>query len=121
MALGGWKPDAGARPVFRLAIKAGIAMGPGKAALLKSIEQNGSITAAAKALGMSYRRAWMLVDSMNEHFRAPLVDTRRGGAARGGAIVTELGRQVLSLYERMQQDAERAVAIHAIEFERLLK
>jgi molybdate transport system regulatory protein len=82
-----------------------IAMGPGKADLLEAIEREGSISAAGRALGMSYRRCWMLVDVMNHCWAAPLVDTNTGGKQGGGAHVTDLGRQVLSLYRSLQKSS----------------
>jgi molybdate transport system regulatory protein len=82
-----------------------IAMGPGKADLLEAIERKGSISAAARALGMSYRRAWLLVDAMNRCWREPLVQTAPGGAARGGARLTSPGHAVLALYRRLQEQA----------------
>ncbi|AMP04419.1 bacterial regulatory helix-turn-helix, lysR family protein [Collimonas pratensis] len=87
-----------------------IAFGPGKAALLLAIQQSGSISAAARAIGMSYRRAWLLVEAMNQCFRQPLVATATGGAKGGGAQVTALGQEVLVRYQAMQQRAEAAVA-----------
>ncbi len=90
-----------------------IAFGPGKADLLEAIEKTGSISAAARALGMSYRRAWDLVDTMNRSFRAPLVLTGRGGAARGGAQVTALGRKVVARYRALQRALEKAAASHS--------
>ena len=80
-----------------------IAMGPGKADLLEAIATHGSISAAGRALGMSYRRCWMLVDVMNRCWADPLVDTTQGGNRGGGADVTQTGRQVLRLYRAMQQ------------------
>jgi molybdate transport system regulatory protein len=79
-----------------------IAIGPGKAALLEAIEQAGSISAAGRALGMSYRRTWMLVDVMNRCWSGPLVATAAGGAHGGGAKVTPLGREVLAAYRAWQ-------------------
>lgn len=79
-----------------------IAMGPGKADLLEAIQETGSITKAGKALGMSYRRTWMLVDTMNHCYRRPLVSTVKGGAQGGGAQVTDLGMQVLEAYRKLQ-------------------
>ena len=78
------------------------AMGPGKADLLEAIGRTGSISAAARALGMSYRRGWLLVDSMNRCFVAPLVETRGGGGARRGARVTPLGDEILARYRAME-------------------
>lgn len=96
-------------------------MGPGKAELLRAIEATGSITAAAKQMGMSYRRAWLLVQSMNEHFLEPLVEAGRGGASRGGATVTQSGHQVLKLYEKVQAQADKAAAKHSAAFSKFLK
>ncbi|CAA7619929.1 winged helix-turn-helix domain-containing protein [Magnetospirillum sp. SS-4] len=86
------------------------ALGPGKASLLEAVERCGSITAAAKDQGMSYRRAWMLIDEMNRAFRLPVVGTVSGGAAGGGTRLTDLGREVVSLYREVQNLAETAVA-----------
>jgi len=107
--------------VFRLTIKAGVAMGPGKADLLRAIEATGSITAAAKQLGMSYRTAWLLVQSMNEHFTEPLVIAGRGGATRGGATVTPTGHKVVVIYEKVQAEAAKAAAKHSAAFSKFLK
>lgn len=79
-----------------------IAMGPGKADLLDAIGAHGSISAAARAMDMSYRRAWLLVDAMNRCWRAPLVETSPGGAKGSGARVSELGNRVLERYRRLQ-------------------
>ncbi|MDR7102728.1 LysR family transcriptional regulator [Croceicoccus sp. BE223] len=81
-----------------------IAMGPGKADLLDAIAREGSISAAARALGMSYRRAWLLVDTMNRCWNAPLVTAQTGG----GAQVTEAGGEVLDFYRAVQRQAEGA-------------
>jgi molybdate transport system regulatory protein len=86
-----------------------IALGPGKAALLQAIAQAGSISGAAREMGMSYRRAWLLVEQMNRCFRTPLVLTATGGARGGGAQVTELALEVLARYRTMQQKACAAV------------
>ncbi len=93
---------------IRLYAGAEIAMGPGKADLLEAIQETGSITNAGKALGMSYRRTWMLVDTMNRCYRKPLVITAKGGAQGGGAKVTELGAQVLAAYRKLQAKAATA-------------
>lgn len=86
-----------------------IAMGPGKADLLEAIDQHGSISAAGRALGMSYRRTWMLVDTMNRCWREPLVDTAAGGPHGGGARLSPLGRQVLEHYRALEQTMIAAV------------
>lgn len=75
------------------------AMGPGKADLLEAIIACGSISAAAKHMGMSYRRAWELVNTMNQCFQGPLVTAVTGGNRGGGAVVTELGQRILKSYK----------------------
>lgn len=87
-----------------------IAMGPGKAALLDAIAATGSISAAGRALGMSYRRAWLLVDVMNRCWEAPLVETAAGGSHGGGARVTPLGVEILAAYRRLEGAIEAAAA-----------
>jgi len=87
-----------------------IAFGPGKAELLEAIYRTGSISQAAKSMDMSYRRAWQLVDTMNQCFRSNLVDTQTGGTHGGGAVLTELGQVVLKKFRAMEQQAIRAVA-----------
>lgn len=84
-----------------------IAMGPGKADLLEAISVHGSISAAGRAMGLSYRRAWLMVDAMNRLFAAPLVETRRGGP--GGAALTPAGQAALAAYRALQERLERAV------------
>ncbi len=97
------------RPRIRIVGNDGtIVLGPGKADLLEAIARTGSIRAAAGELGMSYMRAWTLVRTMNEAFRAPLVEKVRGGSEQGGAQLTESGRKVLSLYRKMEEKAARA-------------
>ncbi len=86
-----------------------VAIGPGKADLLEGIEATGSIAAAGRQLGMSYKRAWVLVDTMNACFRTPVVAAAKGGKTGGGATLTPLGMKVLEAYRRMQQRAARAV------------
>lgn len=81
------------------------AMGPGKADLLEAIRQEGSISAAGRALGMSYRRTWLLVDEMNRCFAEKLVETLSGGGRERGARVTEQGLAVLAAYRALQQEA----------------
>lgn len=85
-----------------------IAMGPGKADLLEAIAREGSISAAGRALGMSYRRTWLLVDAMNRCWERPLVETAVGGGAGGGARVSELGHEVLGHYRALQQGLAKA-------------
>lgn len=94
------------------------AMGPGKADLLDLIAQTGSISKAAKKMAMSYRRAWLLVDSMNQAFKKPLVEAATGGAGGGGAQLTEYGRDVLALYREMQAALDREAARYLADFQK---
>lgn len=85
-------------------------IGPGRADLLEGIARSGSIAAAGKAMGMSYKRAWGLVQALNEGFGAPLVVSSRGGAAQGGAQLTPLGQAVLERYRAMEGKVQGAIA-----------
>jgi molybdate transport system regulatory protein len=85
-----------------------VAMGPGKADLLDAIARQGSISAAGRALGMSYRRTWLLVDTMNRCWSSPLVETTAGGSAGGGARLSDLGREVLDRYRALERRVEAA-------------
>lgn len=94
---------------LRLLLDGVIALGPGKAALLRGIEESGSISAAARAMNMSYRRAWLLVEDMNRCFALPLVETSTGGVRGGGARLTDNGRAVLAHYSAMEAAAHAAI------------
>jgi molybdate transport system regulatory protein len=96
-------------------------MGPGKAELLQRIGEEGSIAAAGRAMGMSYKRAWMLIETLNAMFRHPLVTSNRGGADKGGAVLTETGRQVLALYREIESAAQQAGAQPMARMGKLLK
>ena len=85
-------------------------LGPGRADLLERIAETGSISAAGKRMGMSYKRAWSLVQALNDGFGAPLVETSRGGAGQGGAALTAEGAEVLRLYRDMQDRTREAIA-----------
>ena len=85
-----------------------IAMGPGKADLLDAIAQHGSISAAGRAMGMSYRRAWLLVDAMNRCWQRPIVETSPGSAHGGGARLSDFGRTVLARYRALQARIDAA-------------
>lgn len=89
-----------------------IAMGPGKVELLEAIRETGSISAAARKMGMSYRRAWLLVDTMNRCFKSPLVSSSAGGTQGGGARLTPLGEEVREAYRLLQADLEKVAAAH---------
>jgi molybdate transport system regulatory protein len=95
---------------FRLRITRGdeIAVGPGKVDLLEEIDRAGSLSAAARSLGMSYRRAWLLIDTMNRCFREPVVDTAAGGARGGGTVLTAGGREIVRRYRSAEARAHRA-------------
>jgi len=97
------------------------AMGPGRAALLEEIERSGSISAAARVLGMSYRRAWQLVEAINASFNEQVVETAIGGRSGGGTRVTEFGHEVLDRYRRMELKASRSIEADIDAFARLLK
>jgi len=96
---------------LQLACGDSFAMGPGKADLLEEIGRAGSISAAARALGMSYRRAWLLVDEMNRCFAEPLVETLRGGGHERGARLTVAGSDTLAAYRTLEQ-AMAGIADH---------
>lgn len=97
------------------------AFGPGRAALLEEIDRTGSIGAAAKAMGMSYMKAWKLVQGMDRGFTEPLVRKTRGGTARGGATLSPTGRKVLALYREMETATEAALRPARARFGRLAK
>ncbi len=81
-------------------------IGPGKAELLERIGRSGSIAAAAREMGMSYKRAWLLIETLNAMFDAPLVEAARGGPGKGGAILTGRGRAVLAAYRAVEAAAQ---------------
>lgn len=95
---------------LRIALGPEALLGPGKADLLQAIDETGSIAAAGRRMGMSYKRAWYLIDTMNAYFREPVVVSTKGGSARGGAQLTETGQAALKAYRRIATKAERAVS-----------
>jgi molybdate transport system regulatory protein len=97
------------------------AFGPGKADLLEHIAAEGSISKAAKAMDMSYSRAWQLVDAMNKDFRKPLVESSTGGRKGGGAVVTKTGAEVLSIFRKMEQQLAASADAFFPEFEKRLR
>jgi molybdate transport system regulatory protein len=84
------------------------ALGPGKIRLLEAIGRTGSISQAGRSLGMSYRRAWLLVDDLNRCFQTPVVATQPGGTRGGGAELTRLGRELIKKYRAIESRAETA-------------
>jgi molybdate transport system regulatory protein len=104
---------------LRIVFGGGAMLGPGKADLLEGIRETGSIAAAARGMNMSYKRAWMLVETMNAAFRAPVVQSSRGGSAGGGASLTQTGAAVLAEYRKLQDitaeaGADRIAALQAM-------
>ena len=95
---------------FRLLLGRTVAMGPGKADLLTALAETGSISAAARRMGMSYKRAWYLIDTMNRCFKEPVVETVKGGRGYGGAGLTAMGQTVLDHYRAMEARAAVAMA-----------
>ncbi len=95
---------------LRIIFREGAMMGPGKARLLELIRDTGSISAAGRAMEMSYKRAWMLVEEMNAAFARPVVESVRGGPGGGGAHVSPAGLEVLRLYRAIEQTAAQAGA-----------
>jgi molybdate transport system regulatory protein len=92
----------------RVILAPGAVFGPGKADLLDHIADTGSISAAARQMRMSYKRAWQLVDDMNRAFNSPLVETSAGGAHGGGASLTQYGKKVAATYRRLQGKVQLA-------------
>ncbi|MDG4647369.1 LysR family transcriptional regulator [Roseibacterium sp. SDUM158017] len=107
-------PSASAAPSvrIRLVFGPGGMLGPGKAELLERIGRTGSIAAAGREMGMSYKRAWQLVETLNAMFRDPVVESTRGGARGGGARVTPTGEAVLDAYRALEAETRRAGEAH---------
>ena len=105
----------------RILFAEGGMIGPGKAELLERIDRTGSIAAAGREMGMSYKRAWMLVNTLNEMFRDPVVNSARGGPGVGGAVLTGNGRRVLALFREFEAEAAKAGADQLAQMCALLK
>jgi molybdate transport system regulatory protein len=105
------------RLTVRVDFGADRALGPGKIRLLEAIGESGSISQAGRSLGMSYRRAWLLVDDMNRCFREPVVATKPGGAQGGGAALTPFGLELIEKYRAIETQATSAAKpqLHALE------
>lgn len=113
-------PAAMTRLVLRLHFDTANRLGPGKVELLERIAATGSISAAGRAMNMSYRRAWLLVDAMNHTFGAPVVATRIGGASEGRARLTPVGWEVVALYRNIEAVARDAADAPIARLEQLL-
>ena len=96
------------------------AMGPGKADLVEQIAETGSISAAARTMDMSYRRAWQLVEALNRDFREPVIATATGGTRGGGARVTPFGRRLVKDFRAMEEKASQAIAADLRRFARYI-
>ena len=97
-------------PRIRLLIGDRVALGPGKASLLDIIDKTGSISAAAREMGMSYRKAWGLIDNINNDFLEPLVIKTTGGKGGGGALLSNYGKEILTRYLDMEKKANVSIA-----------
>lgn len=106
---------------IRIAFEGAEPFGPGKVRLLELIEKEGSIRAAAAAMNMSYRHAWLLLQAVEDTFGAPAVATSTGGAGGGGAKLTEFGRRLVDRYRAIETNAARAAAADLDELSRTAK
>jgi molybdate transport system regulatory protein len=96
--------------IFRIQFEPEGRLGRGKIALLCHIRETGSISAGGRAMDMSYRRAWLLVDEMNRLFREPVVESQRGGKQGGGAMLTPFGEALIAHFHAMEEKARAALA-----------
>src|SRR5262245_32123360 len=112
---------ATARLTLRVDLGEDRAVGPGKIRLLEAIRDTGSITKAGIALGMSYRRAWLLVDDMNNCFREPVVAAQAGGSHGGGAALTSFGIKLIDQYRAIEAEAHSATSARLDELEAACK
>jgi len=108
-------------PRLRVMCGRNAALGPGRVQLLELIGETGSLRAAAGRMGMAYMTAWKHVKTLNRRFRSPVVVAQRGGQTGGGAVLTEMGRRVVALYHRMEEQSQAAIQEDFREFETLLK
>lgn len=103
----------------RVYIGESLSIGPGKIDLLQEIEKTRSIAAAARAMGMPYKRAWLLIDSLNTGFGRPVVITASGGKGGGGANLTPLGRELLLRYAALEQRINAAAFTELVSLQNL--
>ena len=106
-------PPAAPRARVRVHLDETLMLGPGKAELLEGIAATGSIAEAGRRMGMSYQRAWSLVQTLNAGFAEPLVERQRGGSGGGGARLTSTGERVLEIYRAIERECQRAVGKRA--------
>jgi molybdate transport system regulatory protein len=106
---------------IRLDLASGARIGPGKVAVLEEIGRSGSISAAGRALHISYRRTWELVEDLNASLGAPVVETAAGGSGGGGASLTELGRAVIARYRAIEEDCAAAARKHLAALQRITR
>jgi molybdate transport system regulatory protein len=101
---------------IRVDLASGLRIGPGKVALLEAVHATGSISAAARSLGMSYRRAWLLIEDLNNGLLKPVVTTESGGRHGGGASLTAVGERVIALYRQIEAQASSSASsqFHAL-------
>lgn len=115
------RPVVRAAPRLRIVMGEGLILGPGKVDLIEAIDRSGSISAAARTMGMSYRRAWLLVDALNHMFNRPLVVAASGGSHGGGAQVTGFGRDVAAAYRRIEERTRSAILEELAPFDRAMR
>jgi molybdate transport system regulatory protein len=108
---------------FRMRIRKGdtVALGPGKVELLEAVREHGSISAAARSLDMSYRRAWLLIDELNQSLKSPATVSEQGGQSGGGCVLTPVGENIVRLYRGIEAQAEAACARQIDELTRLIR
>jgi molybdate transport system regulatory protein len=109
------------RLTLRVDFGASRSIGPGKIRLLEAIDRTGSISQAGRALGMSYRRAWLLIDDMNKSFRHAVVSAKPGGSQGGGAVVTEFGTELIRNYRAIETAAAGAARLRLRNLEAALR
>jgi molybdate transport system regulatory protein len=105
-----------AKALIKVEFGEGSRLGEGKIALLKHILETGSISAAARAMDMSYRKAWLLIDDMNHMFGVPVIATAAGGSGGGGATLTGHGRKLIDAFEELQNEADLLVQQKLMKF-----
>ena len=98
-----------------------VALGPGKVALLEAVHEHGSISAAARSLGMSYRRAWLLIDELNRSLKSPATISEQGGQSGGGCALTPVGENIVRLYREVEAQAEAACVTQIAALTRLIR